>query len=861
MRELLVLDHVHWDREWYRPHEQFRTGLLELVELILTELESGQRTVFHLDGQTITVADVLEIRPELEARISALVRSGRLTVGPWHVLADNQLVSGECLIRNLLIARRWGARLGALAEVGYSPDAFGHPADLPRILRGFGLETALVWRGAPVEHARFRWRSPDGSEVFAINQRYHEAEVLWDPATAADQLRSFMAHEQARHPNGPWVLMNGGDHLLPRQVAERTSQLAEAEVAARTVSVTELFALIRRADDHAELPVVEGDLRHPGDRLTFLLPGTLSARTYLKMANVRAQALLSDWVEPLEVLAPSVDGTGLLRHAWDLLVQNSPHDSACGCSVDAVHDQNAERAARVEQISHASIVRALDRLDLPVRGTARTHEGSTAVAVLNPHARPMSQGVQLNITTHPNQWPAALFAPDGSKVAFDAEDLGLDKAFEADLNVMPDTTEVRRHRIAFVATDVPARGHDVFALQLEPTPRRQEPTWADARRIEADAVTLEVADDATLSVVDGSITWTGLGRVEDRGDRGDTYNWDPLSNDAPRVPVVERCEVRRTEVKTEVRITATMDLPAGLTADRGDHSTERTTMPLTILVTQWSGVPGLKWRITVDNTVRDHRIAFHVPSRGAAKTWLADGLFSLVERPTGPVLGQLPREPGYESATGVAPVQTVAAIGDGAGRVAVQCAGLPEVQGIESDGQRMPELGVTLLRGVGWLSRFDLTTRTAGAGPQVETEGAQCRGRHVFDIGVRWGADVADDLDLALSGMQHRSPLKAMQVTGGSLRAGTSGPVLTVDDALVTAWKPAEDGAGSILRISNPTSTPRHARIGGGALRRLARSVEWCELDEARTGAEPCHEDGLHVELPPFAVQTLRLLR
>ncbi|MEU1844827.1 hypothetical protein [Micromonospora sediminicola] len=176
-----VVSHTHWDREWYRPMESFRARLAELVARVCDQLDAGELRRFHLDGQTVTALDALAVRPDLADWIRAHAAAGRLHVGPWHVLADNQLVSGENLVRNLLAARRVAADLGlTLADVGYCPDAFGHPADLPRVLRGFGLDTALVWRGAPPHLARFRWRAPDGSEVLAVNQGYYEPEVLWD---------------------------------------------------------------------------------------------------------------------------------------------------------------------------------------------------------------------------------------------------------------------------------------------------------------------------------------------------------------------------------------------------------------------------------------------------------------------------------------------------------------------------------------------------------------------------------------------------------------------------------------------------------------------------------------------------------
>lgn len=878
----MVLDHVHWDREWYRPHEQFRSRLLELVVTVVEELERGDRPVFHLDGQTVTVADVLAIRPGLEPRLSALVRDGRLTIGPWHVLADNQLVSGECLVRNLLIARRWGRRLGGLAREGYSPDAFGHPGDLPRILRGFDISTAVVWRGAPPEHARFRWRSPDGSEVFAVHQRYHEAEVLWDESTAGDAVREFVAQEGARCPDGPLLLMNGGDHLLPRRLRDRTAAFASAGVDAVPVSLPEFFAAAGVAT--GDLPVVDGELRHLGDRLSFLLPGTLSARTYLKAANVRAQAFLADWAEPLGVLSPSVDGPELLAHAWELAVKNAPHDSVCGCSVDAVHEENMVRAATVLQIGEDLRSRAFQRLGLETRrrGPAATHEAH--VAVVNPHARKVTQGVTVDVLTAPGRRPVAAFTQDGTELAVDIEDLGVEKAFEADLDLMPDTVDVRRHRLSFVAADVAAHGVEIVRVDLSDLPpapapgsdtvgrsggAADPPDWTPGRQLRMGDLTVDVAPDATVTVTSGGFVLPGIGRLVDEGDRGDTYTWDPVAGDEPVHAVLRSTHTRTGRARGELRIRADLDLPVALTPDRAARSTDTVTVPVEILVTAWRGVPGISCTVSWDNVTRDHRLRWHLPAAGPVTAWTADGLYSLVTRPVGPVIGDLPTDAGFEAEIGVAPVQGVAALGEGDHRVAVLCAGLPEVQGLDTG-----ELAVTLLRGVGWLSRFDVTARTAGAGPQLATPGAQCPGPQSFTLGLRWGGDVADDLDLVAAGAEHRSPLTALQVYASARGLPEAPDILAVSGAIVTAWKRAEDGEGSVLRLCNPTATTRRVEVTGTFLASV-RDVELSEFDERRgapspvrpAGADPDGSpvgtgaaSGFSLELPPYAVRTLRLL-
>ena len=47
---------------------------------------------------------------------------------------------------------RVASRFGGAMEVGYLPDMFGHVAQMPQLLRLFGFEHAVVWRGVPVGH-------------------------------------------------------------------------------------------------------------------------------------------------------------------------------------------------------------------------------------------------------------------------------------------------------------------------------------------------------------------------------------------------------------------------------------------------------------------------------------------------------------------------------------------------------------------------------------------------------------------------------------------------------------------------------------------------------------------------------------
>ena len=99
---LLVVSHTHWDREWYLPFQLYRIKLVRLIDRLLAILENDPRyAYFMLDGQTVILEDYLEVRPERRAALEGHITSGRVLAGPWYILPDEFLVSGESIIRNL----------------------------------------------------------------------------------------------------------------------------------------------------------------------------------------------------------------------------------------------------------------------------------------------------------------------------------------------------------------------------------------------------------------------------------------------------------------------------------------------------------------------------------------------------------------------------------------------------------------------------------------------------------------------------------------------------------------------------------------------------------------------------------------
>jgi alpha-mannosidase len=348
--DYLVVPHTHWDREWYVPFEVFRLRLGAVVDEVLDVLErDASFRSFTLDGQAIVLEDYVEIRPENEGRLRKLLADGRLEAGPWYVLPDEILVGGEALVRNLLLGRRVCRRFGIEpTRAGYEPDSFGHPAQLPQILAGFGLRTFLFSRGLGDQLDEvgvvFRWRAA-GEEVVACQflPHYDNFARLTDAPEAAERVEGIVGRfgellERAHC--GTVVLANGSDHLpIQPQLPELCAELGPS------------FRIGRFGDfaPSAEgLPAYEGEL--VGSRLQNVLRGVNSARVYIKQANERAERRLlgAETAGALRTLRtgdafPHAD----VRLAWRDLLRNHPHDSICGCSCDEVH---RDMLVRYEQL-------------------------------------------------------------------------------------------------------------------------------------------------------------------------------------------------------------------------------------------------------------------------------------------------------------------------------------------------------------------------------------------------------------------------------------------------------------------------------------------------------------------------------
>ncbi len=419
MKTLHVVSHTHWDREWYRTFQDFRFRLVRLIDhlLDLLENEPGYRH-FTLDGQTVVLDDYLAIRPEQEPRLRRLVETGRVLIGPWYVLPDEFLEGPEPMVRNLLMGqqgcRRFAAERQPMEAIAYIPDSFGHVSQIPQIAAGFGMAAACVWRGIGPAPTEFRWASPDGTECLMLNLRESYGNGAWLASDVDGFVRDLGHARDALSPHAPTghlLIMNGTDHMEPR--AELPARLREAQAGLGDEvlhsTLPDYLAAVQQSlgsDGLAALPLIAGEMRSP--ERAHLLPAVLSARMWIKQSNSHCENLLTRWAEPSSALAEQVCGTtphrGFLHEAWLHLLQNHPHDSICGCSIDQVHDEMRTRFAWSEQIAAEVTNSSLTAIAKHAESVmSYTGQGSSIrVIVFNPTAHLRTDRVQAHLPMTPN---------------------------------------------------------------------------------------------------------------------------------------------------------------------------------------------------------------------------------------------------------------------------------------------------------------------------------------------------------------------------------------------------------------------------------------------------------------------------
>jgi len=641
-----IISHTHWDREWYRPFQVFRAKLVDVLDEVLDALESDPRyRFFHLDGQTIVIDDYLDIRPEAAERLRALMEAGRLIAGPWFVAPDETLPSGEALVRNLLrgtrSARSWG---GEPLPVGYELDMFGHISQFPQICRGFGIESAMLFRGVNDEGnpAEMIWEGTDGTRLLLLRLpndvaysdffyyvRHPARGKPFDIDEALGRLKELVEFERDRSTTAELLFMDGVDHIeilpeLPDLIDAWNARPELRELCEMShASLPEYLGRIHEAVDRDRLPVLRGEIREPNrsGTLSNLFYGIHSSHPRVKRWNDECESLLTLAAEPWSVaasLAGAPYPAGLLRRAWQYLLENHPHDSICGCSVDQVHKDMEYRFDQCRLIGQEVLQRAVGSLAKAV-DTAWIGEGSTGLVLLNASGAGCDEVCEVEIAwPHPRPPHFRLYSGAGVELPYQIiRETPAIPGMAVNHREIPHPTLTDRLRMA-VPVSLPSVGLTALAVRPQPRPVSHLGSLSPAPGVlDNGLIRIEVGLGGALILTDlrTDQVYANLLTLEDTGDVGDGWTYRAPLEDEAATTVASGCTVT-LETDGPLQATLRIDYTGFLvprSAARGGRgrSDERIALPVTTRITLRRDQAFAACRIDVDNVARDHRLRAH----------------------------------------------------------------------------------------------------------------------------------------------------------------------------------------------------------------------------------------------------------
>lgn len=684
-----IISHSHWDREWFLPLESLRFKLVTLMDEVegLLDMEAGFNH-FHMDGQMIMLEDYLAVKPAKREKMKQLVADGKLRIGPWYMLQDAFLTSGEANIRNLQYGLEMAKEFGHVEKIGYFPDTFGLYGQVPQLMSQAGFDTVVFGRGVnptgfnnqvfdsafASKYSEMFWESPDGSKVLGIllanwysngNEipvEKEAAKVFWDKKLA--DVERFASTDE-------WLFMNGCDHQ-PVQ-----TDLAEALEVAKELypDVDFIHSHFERYQDAVKqslepekLQTVYGELTSQQSDGWSTLANTASSRIYLKQANEKIERLLERLAEPISVMASDAGVPyphEYLAFAWKLLMENQIHDSITACSLDEVHREMEVRFEKVEQVTMSLISNAARKL------TEQITIAETGIPITIFHAGGVEIAKMIEIELETDEihfsemhfeqipdelakLPAQTFrleTSEGLEIPVVVEPLGIHFNYDLPERKFRDSYFARKYKLTFTVENLPAVGYETLYAhaisEVEP-----EAEISSALTMENRFLKVEVAANGTYTLFDkmSGIEARGLGAYEDVGDIGNEYMFKE-AGDKLRVDTLqskpEISVLREDKLGKTIIIRHEIEIPESASAAfaeekrrlvwhperKSPRSEKRIILKVATELTLNKHDKQLAVRVKIVNNADDHRFRVSFPTGVTCETHQAGSVFEVTTRP------------------------------------------------------------------------------------------------------------------------------------------------------------------------------------------------------------------------------------
>lgn len=685
-KQVIAYLHTHWDREWYREYEIFRLRLLRVFDNILGMLDNNRIPSFYFDGQISALLDYLEIRPEKLSLVKSLIRSKKLFIGPFYCLTDEFLTDRNCFIKNLELGMKTAIELGCIDFIGYLPDTFGHSENIPDILREFGIDKCVVWRGCGDFPSEFKWCGMDTVNLVRgyFNDIFAQSITIEQKAELLKKELDLISEK-----SGDYILLPiGADHLgIPDDIQEQIIAVNEILKEHYNIQLGSLFDYFKEVAPNFEKFEHNSELRD--NSKTFILQGCYSSRLDLKRQNVECSHKLDLANRFVNYCNAQEKYDNLIEYAYKLLLQNQAHDGICGCSTDDVHSENILRYKKILQIAETII----DELKFESNFDDKT--------ILNLSDKPFTGTVE--------------FRSPKPQVGYEliSSQKGFEKTLLTDTLKIPiteDYTEIK-----------------TYIAQI----KNLEPKETNVILPDVDTSNLTVSETSldngliSLKIVDKKlfINETPIDII-DFVDLGDSYNHGPKENDKGFI-----CNLLRSRVGLKGKERASLKL---------DFETQQDIISLTVSLDKNDNF--VKFYFEWNNSQKNHLLEVQFSLKTLINEVYSEDMNTLIKRnfdPSYDIKKNLPVQKGIEAKTNTAPMQRGVLIDELENNIGIITKGLTQYE-IYENYLRLP-----ILRATGQISNPQNPARTTPAGPPLETIDSQMLGTNKAEFYVFFGNENA----------------------------------------------------------------------------------------------------------------------
>lgn len=684
-KHVIAYLHTHWDREWYREFEIFRIRLLKVFDNVLDLLSKNKIPSFYFDGQVSAIEDYLSMRPEKKDLIESLIKHKRLFIGPFYCLIDEFLTDKTCFSKNLEIGLKYAEKLGCQDFIGYLPDTFGHSKNVVDILRDYGIDKSIVWRGCGDFPAEFKWCGMD--TVNLVRGYFHDVFSL--PVSIEKKSEILKKDLDKISEKSPQYILFpiGADHLnIEFDVQEQLDQMNELLKEDYYFTLSSPFDYFKRVEGTFDKFVWNDELRD--NSKTFTLQGCYSSRLDLKRENVEASYLLD--LANRFTKEERVDSyNNVIEYAYKMLLQNQAHDSICGCSTDDTHFENEIRYKKIKQIARQII----DELKFE----NNFHEKR----LLNLSEKPYTGIVEFESTEN---------LPGYDKIG---KRKGFDKYLLSDTHKIP-VTEDYTNIYTYLAFAENIKPNEIDVIMPSLT---QSDLKIDENCIENSNINLKIIND--------KIYINGIQLIlTDYIDLGDSYNSSPSVDDEGKEFKVLRSQIiLKTPTRSSLKIDFEGDwdiIPLYATLDKNSNYIK--------LFFDW------------ENTKKNHVLKAGFVLNNSIQEVFSEDMNTLIKRNFDSeydIRKHLPQQKGIEAKDNTAPMQRGLLIDEKGNNLGIITKGLTQYEVFKNI------LSIPILRATGQISNPQNPARTTPAGPPIEVESLQMLKHNKAELYVFFGNENA----------------------------------------------------------------------------------------------------------------------